>query len=831
MKIRSAPRALRPAALAVSTLLLSTLTLGCEPIADEGALDEVPAHTDAGPDAHVDDPAAERPTAEAATEAPIGESSHAIHAQPTYVGCTAAQRDALDDAWIYARSRVGSLDYRQCLADAFGVEAEGRMVEELVADTNTHRSIEFRCVPGDDGANAGFDAHGEHMNIVGDLTVSQTTAGLAAIIVHEVAHNHGWWHNQFYGPTWPDQVQGCIFRGQPFGARRSHMAGPTLLTPAGGDGGTERSLRCNSDELAVGIVSAVADNGRLVRLQPLCQDVEGSVRQGNPYTWGMNLPAGAVRIEDRCPAGYGLIGINGSAGAYVERVQAVCGHLGHLYDADGGVAISNRPSRGRWVGSSFSRGCAGRSVATGMAVREGALVDGFQLECDDFPLDRRSIGWNRGGHGGWGGSPSLLRCPGTMALTGIYGQRDQGHAGLANVGGRCKPMTDQGIALGDGWGWSIAFTEFAGRTEETEADNIKLRTVCPDGEVLVGLRLAANHIVADVAALCADPDTWMAGDDTTSQPTPISVRPQRGETVQNVMCPLGRVGTALSVRTGWLVDRVALICNDPDPVGSLRHLPAVGGNGGTGYEEVCPEARPMVGLRTEVDGGLTALTGRCGRNTDRGTSHSGIIELPTIAGDETADRIDDCPAGEVMIGLDVAYGNRLAEWVRPVCGDEDTLRAAQAPVENRLTWRGRTDAWHTIDELRCPAGEVVRGLHGRRGALQDNVGIVCGEVMLLPGSDGRGAAGFNRTEIHPLMIPAGFDGRLRIRLSGYQYLHPRIRISRGLAPEHGVVHAQVNGLNGFAMFDVDDLSPGRWFIEVSVHSGLGGSYTLSVDPI
>lgn len=825
------------AALAVSTLGLAA----CGEIDDPSA-DPV-AGADAGADAALPPAAGGHSGDDHASHdhrdhghGLVSTQSQALYGAAAFDGCGPLHRAALEAGMAYAQARANTPEYRACLMDAFGVEADGRMVEELIADTTTMRGVTFTCrEPGPNenpGAFAGSDHHGnESMRWLGDYLLTLDAAQIAGVIVHEISHNHDWTHYHGYGPTWPDQVQSCIGGDEPFGTRRSQLAEARLLPPVGGEGGSYRRLQCGDEEAMVGIQGAIDGAGKLVRLQPMCQRTEGDRRVAHPYSFAMSLPNGAQMFQDVCGANRAVVGLYGNADRYVRRVRALCSDIGDLRAMTGHISDQWMPLRGQNQDQWYARRCPERTVATGMRVRTGALVDGFQLECDDFPLQERSVGLSLSGHGGHGGTYSQAECPGTYGLVGLYAHRNVDNGKLTDIGGRCRQMTDDGVLRGQRWGWSLAATERVGRTQPTEAAENRLFAECPDGQALVGLSISANHIVGDVSPLCADLDDWMIGVRRYNQLNGISWQP--GETIEQVVCPVRQVAVSLEVRSGWYVDRIDLRCKAPDVAGKLRDRAPVGGNGGTVYDEICPDMRPMVGLRTRTFGGeLRWLNGRCGRHTDDGTSTVGHIDASGVRSNANASAIDVCPLGSVMIGAQSVVSGNLVRRVRAVCANEDSVRQGGAPAGiTRTAWRGGNYSTANAQETLCGWGEVVRGFRGRRGELQDQLGLVCGKVPGLPGAAATGSVLSGQPELHVLTIPEGFDGDLRLRLSGLRWLQPTVRLRRGAVPTAPHHDAEVQGVNGVAWLNIDDVRPGRYYVEVSAHAGIGGSYTLHYEAL
>ena len=739
--------------------------------------------------------------------------------------CSAAEQSRITDAVNWIRFRSNRTEFLECLREAYGVEAEGRMPEAAFEIASTTMDVRFQCQPGTPGLSTWVEDGEEWMNVWGGYALDVDSAQLGAGILHEITHNHRFFHNTFYGPTWPDQVQECIYRLQPHGTRRRDQGGQVYLAPLGGDGGTEDDLGCSHEQAMVGLRGSLNARGEPVEVVPICQKVEGTRTVGATSIRRIFAPAGGSIYQDQCPQNQVITQIWGSADEYVSRIRGVCSPISQLRDVDDLTpATTWLPSRGIYT-TSIKRACPGRKSAVGLRARSGSVLDRVELQCDDFPLGRRQSQFHIGGHGGWGGHLSRLTCDGHAALTGIYGQWDPASGLLSSIGGRCRPLNSDAVAIGEGWGEAKHFTEQAGTIVPQEG--ITRRSNCDAGEVMVGALIGASNIVGEVVAICAEWETWRDGDDTTRLASGFIWQP--GQTLVTRKCRTGEVAIGLDVQSGALVDRVGVICAVADAVGTITRVAQAGGNGGQAWEEICPQARPLVGLWTEYDDShLKALTGQCGRHTADGVSVVDGVRLPTLRGTDAADQYGGCPQGDVMVGVDVGLNGTYVDAVRPLCADEVDLRGGIGPVPHALGWRGDFAPERT-ERLVCPMGFVVRGLNGQRGNWQDALGLVCGRATLLPGDTARGFVSSGAREVWPVHIPAAFDGRLRIQVNGTRWFQPTVRFRRGAAPTDDLADFEVVGQQGRATIDVrTELGEDLWFLEIESRFGVG-FYSVTVE--
>lgn len=754
--------------------------------------------------------------------------------------CGAAAMANINDAVDWLIGRVLSYEYQACIADAFGVESEGRAIEELIANSMTLRDVYFTCT--DNGckkscngdvctyspACASHDTINETLTVARSFATNASVEDLGSVILHEIMHNHAWYHMHFYGPTWPDHAQVCARDEEAWGVNRRDMGGEVALAPVGGDGGVMLEQRCDDHEAMVGLRGAVNDSA-IARLSPICRKIDGDEIVDGYEFFPMSVPSGSTHFWDFCPTGQVVTRILGNADHIVRRTMLVCSDLSALRaPEDITIPSTTRSARGHTQGHFFDRDCLNRKAGVGLRMRHGALLDRFELICDDAPVGPRDVEGHTWGVGGWGGQPFDLDCEGHSVLTGLYGQWDPQIGAHRTIGGQCRPLTHGSLSRDRTWGGALNYTEYAGGM----LNNSQLNDVrnCGDGELLVGLATHANHMVVHTSPICANWSTWREGNPSTRVVSPKTIA---GLSPQTELCSPGQVATAIKGRAGARIDRLQLVCEEPDPSGSLTRVADEGGSGGQPFEEVCPQGRPVTGIWTLEDGTrLKALTAQCGRHTDLGTSTFGGVRLSSLKGHED-NRMDSCPLGQVAVGLEVAEDNGLVDRVRVLCLPEaDAILGSTRVTPFTGPWRG--DASNTATKpLRCKNGEVMRGLYGRQGALMDAVGIVCGKPTLRDGQTGYGVIHGADEVVWPVFIPREYSGPFQITMTGgYGMRDSELLLRPAHHPNHD--NALFRSFSpGYAttINATGTLTPGLWFVSFRGRSiSRGGShYQLNVN--
>jgi hypothetical protein len=157
---------------------------------------------------------------------------------------------------------------------------------------------------------------------------------------------------------------------------------------AGGTGGAPFTLLCPDNKALVGIKGRA---GSLVdEIAGVCKRFDdmgnGTGTVSTPEIGG----TGGNSFELRCPSGEVVIGLQGGAGWWVDRVQLVCAPINATGGASGDGETDSFTAGGTG-GTSFSLMCpaisGGHKPAVGLAVRVGTLVDNINLVCGQPAID------------------------------------------------------------------------------------------------------------------------------------------------------------------------------------------------------------------------------------------------------------------------------------------------------------------------------------------------------------------------------------------------------------------------------------------------------------
>ena len=142
------------------------------------------------------------------------------------------------------------------------------------------------------------------------------------------------------------------------------VPGETQVTARqGSSDGTDRSLRCNSGEVLVGlsIRASMYVSGFASRCAALRTDGTTAAVRETSYQGGTNFGS---RTNDDCPAGSMVVGLTGRAGGIVDRVAVQCASLASWIP--GRTLTATLPNRGGGGGSAFTVQCPAGFVGLGV---------------------------------------------------------------------------------------------------------------------------------------------------------------------------------------------------------------------------------------------------------------------------------------------------------------------------------------------------------------------------------------------------------------------------------------------------------------------------------
>lgn len=158
---------------------------------------------------------------------------------------------------------------------------------------------------------------------------------------------------------------------------------------AGGEGGSSYKWSCPEEQAIRGFTGYTAQSGELVaNLRPLCGTVEarpgGRVRLDRRGVRGVRLAqhkSRKSRFSLHCPSGKFLVGVEGRAGKFVDRIQLECAELRRddaVWKSD---ATSSTRSVGGTGGEPFTMRCPAGTVVQGLQGRAGWQLDSLGIRC------------------------------------------------------------------------------------------------------------------------------------------------------------------------------------------------------------------------------------------------------------------------------------------------------------------------------------------------------------------------------------------------------------------------------------------------------------------
>jgi len=460
----------------------------------------------------------------------------ALNGQYTTVDCDAAAVEKIDEAMAIIVNRLNQAPYLTCLRDAVWSGADGATAEDVLARLRDDMPTEITCkdtVCGGNGAVgcAGVGDGPEVFTIENDHVHDAGAASVAVTIVHEVAHRKAYGHpgntgDLDYPFTVPVQTASCIVNAEADGLDRSHAAGDTWLSHAGGNGGRPFERRCADNQHATGMV--VDSSKHVNRLKLHCD---------SSTTSAAGSYKDSTRTKDQsCAAGQQVIGVWGASSNMVNYLGMICASEADLQNDEPNPSKSYASLGGQWGGRFFMRTCPTGMAVKGMGGRDGARIDQLQLLCEDVDGKKQAPPHRISMVGTKTGSSKVGHCLGHGVMTGLYG-----HAGaeVDRLGADCKG-TSQGqtpydvtpvVAMGSGNRHVTDWVGGNGGPPFTQS--------CGDGWAMVGIEVRSGARLDAIRPICAAPSQWSATSGTVVTWSPSSFAGGNTGVLRNRQCARG----------------------------------------------------------------------------------------------------------------------------------------------------------------------------------------------------------------------------------------------------------------------------------------------------
>jgi len=341
------------------------------------------------------------------------------------------------------------------------------------------------------------------------------------------------------------------------------------------------------------------------------------------------------------------------------------------------------------------RACsAGISNGASPAMPNGHRRDGFAHEAHLGPVGRH------------GGGAFEVTCPGRTLAMGVP---IRSGVKLDAIGLDCRaPGTDPATRTGMAGGSGGSFQALQ----------------CFGGEVLVGLRGRASDTLLAVGPICApESEVRIRGGFVFDDP----IVGGGGGVDFRRQCPLGMAVRGIKGRSGSLVDRIELECQDFNRLEVLQEefLQLQGNTVGMGSYEKCAGRSAMVGLTYHFSNRVDRLGGLCEQvATASGTDRvfGGTVNMMAAHGGTGGLVAEErCPLGSVLVGLDIRMGAEV-DAVAGRCAPSAGWSNGQTATTS-LTMRGGNGG--SLVTRMCPLGEFLIGWRIHTGARVNAVSPVC----------------------------------------------------------------------------------------------------------
>jgi hypothetical protein len=486
--------------------------------------------------------------------------------------CTEPEKDLIRAGFALAVQQLQtSNDFTVCMRSAIMSENKGITGERIAALLAQDMPTTVGCA-----ALSGVMAHAA-LSIADERTTFDRTflasnpqpEQLAALVMHEIAHNKGFNHHDThqdpsasgrldYEYTVPQQVRYCSLRASRSVVPRiitttAQFLDESALPPVGRkDGSPFEDLVCSSTRVAVGYDMRLGpdfvSNLALVCRKPGSSD--------NQTGWaGANTSGEAKR--PMCADGEVLVATAIWEGGPVRGLIWGCRNEADV--VAGGENVTWRGYEGRPPGDFDSlsiRQCPPHMAVKAVRGRWNAapFLEQLQLICQRLDTNRAAVNVPNetklamvGTTPSSGKSKNIQKCQSRSALTGL--SSNTGPQGLARIGGRCGKIFTRctgGTCTDHSWDVATGGIETHALVSHGQLTGTSAEEFCGPELVLVGLNVRHGTYVNAVQGLCADARTWSTGSPSIAKT--LAWQGNLAGAATQLLCPQG------AFLNGWTME-------------------------------------------------------------------------------------------------------------------------------------------------------------------------------------------------------------------------------------------------------------------------------------
>lgn len=529
-----------------------------------------------------------------------GEQTTALTKSVTFVDCTKPEKSKLYNVLDFLNERLESPEFLQCMRSTYRTYApHGVMVEDLIEMLKV-RDTTIICRDGGAPGSAGVpplygdtqpnpDLAPEIMSIETGYLMALPEEYVAATVVHEASHSLGFSHTGdasndsiAYVAGTPVQLAKCMTHLLPDGRGRNATDGDNEMAPVGGRGAQPFSLRCPAGTTVQGVQGSTSSTA-VNRLRLRCSD-------GTYTAYAGTFADSTLTLDANCGDSNSMVGFAGYADSQVRQLIGKCAPNYQIAaDADP-PSLANNTIGGGPVGTQFERYCPIGMAVVGVLGRAGTRIDQLRWQCEDIdgvrlanPVLAPGGFWR----GAMSGTAKHGECSGHGAIYGIYG-----HAGneIVNLGAQCYSVDiDPNTDLPSIPNAPVDNPNLRARRHGFEYNGGESPPAfaqrCPDGMLMVGLRVRSGARIDGIAGLCMKPETRASGSGAVER---LPMLGGGGGVYSELTCPGRQFLTGLKVWADWTaaynvktVHGLQLVCRDLRPQGCATSISVWERFGGT----------------------------------------------------------------------------------------------------------------------------------------------------------------------------------------------------------------------------------------------------------